>query len=131
MDGMDGLAPGEAVEITESAGEIGRSDRWRTALCLAVSRARLESSLRNPGQRRGGASFQRRAGQDRDRRGAGGRGRRKRAAEPRSQCGIEFEKEGRNGEIVEAEAMKAGGPARVSSCRFRRTLELGVVCVQR
>lgn len=28
---VDGLAPGEAVEITESAGEIGRSDRWRTA----------------------------------------------------------------------------------------------------
>ena len=42
MDGMDrlagrncdvkGLAPGEAVEITESAGEIGMSDRWRTAV---------------------------------------------------------------------------------------------------
>lgn len=33
---VNGLAPGEAVEITESAGEIGRSDRWRTARsCLA------------------------------------------------------------------------------------------------
>lgn len=33
-------------------------------------------------------------------------------------------KEGRNGETVEAEAMNGGGPARVSSCRFRRTREL-------
>lgn len=62
---VDGLAPGEAVEITESAGEIGRSDRWRTAFCLAVSRSRLESSLRIPGQRRGGSSFQLQAGQGR------------------------------------------------------------------
>lgn len=29
---VSGLAPGEAVEITERAWEIGRPDRWRTAV---------------------------------------------------------------------------------------------------
>lgn len=117
---MNGLAPGEAVEITESAGEIGRSDRWRTALCLALSRARLESSLRIPGQRRGWGPFQLQAGQ--------GRGRRRRSKEssgaPITMWNRVSKKEGRNGETVEAEAMNGGGPARASSCRFRRTREL-------
>lgn len=118
--GMDGLAgwKRERVGAGRGGGDYGEClGDWEVrsmaycSSCLVVSRSRLESSLRIPGQRRGGDPFQLQAGQD----GRKVRGEAERPAEPRSQCGIEFEKSRAGMERMwRPRPSRLGGPARVS-----------------
>lgn len=125
---VNGLAPGEAVEI--DYGECWGDWEVRSmAYCLVVSRSRLESSLRIPGQRRGRPPFhfQYQAGQVRGRR-------RRREARESSGAPIAMWNRVRKRRagmerLWRPRPMNTGGPARVSSCRFRRTEELLCVCV--
>lgn len=124
LDGRMGWRPEKAVEITErDGGQIGRSDRWRIVFGLVVSRSRLESSLRIPGQRREGGGPRPAAG-----RAKRGDERKHTAAEPRSRCGIEFEKGGTEWRDSGGRGHGCRWACVLSCCRFRRTLEL---CAER
>lgn len=132
--GMDGLAGWKCERVGAGRGGGDYGECWgdwevrSMAYCQVVSRSRLESSLRIPGQRRGRPPFQFQAGQ--------GRGRRRRETQESSGAPIAMWNRVRKRRagmerLWRPRPMNTGGPARVSSCRFRRTEELLCVCVCR